>query len=52
MGSSGAGKTSLMNAISARINRGKGCFLEGDILFNDQSFVTQKLFGNYGAYVM
>jgi ABC-type multidrug transport system ATPase subunit len=35
MGSSGAGKTSLMNAMSARINRGKGCNLEGEILLND-----------------
>lgn len=52
MGSSGAGKTSLMNAISARINVGKGCKLEGDILLNDQQKMTQKLFGNYGAYVM
>lgn len=52
MGSSGAGKTSLMNAISARINRSSGCYMEGEILFNDQAKVTQKLFGNYGAYVM
>jgi ABC-type molybdate transport system ATPase subunit len=40
MGSSGAGKTSLMNAISARINVGKGCKLEGDILLNDQQKMT------------
>lgn len=52
MGASGAGKTSLMNALSARINVGKGCTLEGEILLNDQANITQKLFGNYGAYVM
>lgn len=52
MGSSGAGKTSLMNALSMRINRKSGCCLEGEIKFNDQENVTQKLFGNYGAYVM
>ena len=52
MGSSGAGKTSLMNALSARINTGKGCKLQGEILMNDQAPMNQSLFGNYGAYVM
>lgn len=37
MGSSGAGKTSLMNAISARINVTAGNKLEGQILLNDQA---------------
>ena len=35
MGASGAGKTSLMNALSASINVGKGCQLDGEILLND-----------------
>jgi putative ribosome biogenesis GTPase RsgA len=35
MGSSGAGKTSLMNALSSRINVQTGNKLEGSILLND-----------------
>jgi ABC-type multidrug transport system ATPase subunit len=52
MGASGAGKTSLMNALSDRINKTADQKLEGKILFNDQAPLTQKLFGNYAAYVM
>ena len=52
VGPSGAGKTSLMNALSDRINRNSEQVLEGQILLNDQAPLTQKLFGNYCAYVM
>lgn len=35
MGPSGAGKTSFMNALSARINLNNGNVMEGKILMND-----------------
>jgi ABC-type multidrug transport system ATPase subunit len=35
MGSSGAGKTSLMNALSDRINTNKSNLLTGKIMVND-----------------
>jgi ABC-type multidrug transport system ATPase subunit len=35
MGASGAGKTSLMNALSDRINKSGKQKIEGQILFND-----------------
>lgn len=34
MGASGAGKTSLLNALSDRITVRKGCELNGDVLLN------------------
>ena len=52
MGASGAGKTSLMNVISDRIAVKKGSKLIGDLLINDKSALTQKLFGTYCSYVM
>ena len=40
MGSSGAGKTSLLNLISDRIQKRKGYTIEGKILFNDSIEMT------------
>ena len=45
MGASGAGKTSLLNALSDRIKRGKGTKLEGEVLLNDKYRLDQKLYG-------
>jgi ATP-binding cassette, subfamily G (WHITE), eye pigment precursor transporter len=36
MGASGAGKTSLLNCLSDRINMGLGSVLTGDIMLNDR----------------
>jgi len=52
MGASGAGKTSMMNAISDRIDLKQGSTLTGNILLNDQYPLTSQLFGNCCAYVM
>lgn len=40
MGPSGAGKTSLMNALSDRIKKSPKQKIEGQILFNDQAPLT------------
>jgi len=45
MGASGAGKTSLMNAISDRIKVDKNTHLSGDIKINDKYTLNQQLFG-------
>jgi len=52
MGASGAGKTSLMNALSDRISTAEGNKLSGKITVNDSTPLTQKVFGNYATYVM
>lgn len=52
MGASGAGKTSLMNILSARVNLSNGNTVTGSVLLNDTAKMNQDLFGNYGAYVM
>ena len=52
MGSSGAGKTSLLNIIADRIALKSGNTLTGDLLFNDTTKVTQGNFGSIGGYVM
>lgn len=52
MGASGAGKTSLMNALSDRIGLANGATLNGDILVNDSLKLDQKFFGSYATYVM
>ena len=52
MGASGAGKTSLMNALSDRLALDNGSTLHGKILINDHDPLTQKLFGSYASYVM
>jgi len=52
MGASGAGKTSLLNAICDRIKTDSKNKLVGDILVNDQIKMTTEVFGCFGKYVM
>jgi ABC-type multidrug transport system ATPase subunit len=52
MGSSGAGKTSLLNIISDRVKKTKENRIEGEILINDNVVMKQETFGQIGAYVM
>lgn len=52
MGQSGAGKTSLMNAIANRIAIKKGSSLTGDLIINDKYVLNQQLFGTCCSYVM
>jgi ABC-type multidrug transport system ATPase subunit len=52
MGSSGAGKTSLLNIISDRISNRDGQTVKGSVLINDSLKLEQKVFGSFGAYVM
>jgi len=52
MGASGAGKTSMMNAIADRIALKNGSQLTGSLLLNDKYPLNQKLFGSCCAYVM
>ena len=52
MGSSGAGKTSLLNIISDRIALRRGTSLQGKVLLNDTHKLDQDTFGKVAAYVM
>lgn len=52
MGASGAGKTSLLNAISDRIGLKRGDSLTGTVMLNDKYQLTQGVFGKYANYVM
>ncbi len=52
MGASGAGKTSLLNALSDRISLKRGSKLSGNILLNDQIKLTNEVFGKVAGYVM
>ena len=52
MGSSGAGKTSLLNIISDRINAKNGSTLKRKVLVNNEVELDQEAFGSIGAYVM
>ena len=52
MGSSGAGKTSLLNILSDRVVLINKATLSGTIVFNDDIPVNQDNFARYGAYVM
>jgi ABC-type multidrug transport system ATPase subunit len=52
MGASGAGKTSFLNLLSDRISLKGGARVSGKVLVNDSIPLTQKVFGNFGAYVM
>lgn len=52
MGASGAGKTSLMNALSDRISITKNAKLTGEIKINDNYTLNQQLFGSCATYVM
>ncbi len=53
MGSSGAGKTTLINALSDRLYKsGKKYKFSGSVMINNDVQLTQKNFGKFGAYVM
>ena len=52
MGSSGAGKTSLLNRISDRMSTKSDHKSEGQVKVNDLKPLNQQLFGEIGAYVM
>jgi ABC-type multidrug transport system ATPase subunit len=52
MGSSGAGKTSLLNIISDRISKKRGTTISGEVLINDKDVLNADLFGKIGGYVM
>ena len=52
MGASGAGKTSLLNLLSDRVNAKAGVSVKGRITFNDSYDLNAELFSNYASYVM
>lgn len=52
MGASGAGKTTMLNALCDRLANNRKCKLSGEITVNDTLPINQKHFGKYGAYVM
>lgn len=52
MGSSGAGKTSLLNILSDRASKRKGTTLSGKIRINDTIEMSNSVFGNVAGYVM
>ena len=52
MGSSGCGKTSLLNVLSDRISTKKGNIVNGKVFINDSIPLTMNAFGKIGAYVM
>jgi ABC-type multidrug transport system ATPase subunit len=52
MGSSGAGKTSLLNILSDRVRLINKATLSGNITINDVVPVNQENFARYAAYVM
>jgi ABC-type multidrug transport system ATPase subunit len=52
MGSSGCGKTSLLNMLSDRISVGRGDTKSGSIRLNDAEDFNNLVFGKIGAYVM
>jgi ABC-type multidrug transport system ATPase subunit len=52
MGSSGAGKTSLLNILSDRVSSSGGKTIKGSVKVNDTLKLESMTFGNFGAYVM
>ena len=52
MGASGAGKTSLLNALADRIHTNKKKVLTGQLLVNDVTPLNSKIFGKFCTYVM
>lgn len=52
MGSSGAGKTSLLNILSDRIAVRRGSKLSGKVMVNDTLELKQEVFGSFAGYVM
>ena len=51
MGSSGAGKTSLLNILADRITSASPTWISGNVLFNDELPVTKDTFQKYAGYV-
>lgn len=52
MGSSGAGKTSLLNILADRVSIRGNAQISGSIIFNDTIPVNKETFARYGSYVM
>jgi len=52
MGSSGAGKTSLLNILADRVTSATNTWLSGNVVFNDEVPVNKETFQKYAAYVM
>ena len=52
MGASGAGKNTLLNALSGRIRLDNDCTLTGKRTLNDVIPLDSKSFSKFGAYVM
>eukprot|EP00350_Pseudokeronopsis_sp_OXSARD2_P014029 CAMPEP_0170546278 /NCGR_PEP_ID=MMETSP0211-20121228/4645_1 /TAXON_ID=311385 /ORGANISM="Pseudokeronopsis sp., Strain OXSARD2" /LENGTH=81 /DNA_ID=CAMNT_0010850655 /DNA_START=353 /DNA_END=598 /DNA_ORIENTATION=- len=52
MGSSGSGKTSLLNLLSDRVAKRRGMSMSGEAFLNDDTPLTMENFGKVGAYVM
>jgi ABC-type multidrug transport system ATPase subunit len=52
MGSSGAGKTSLLNLLSDRVSVKSGTEITGEVMINDKDKLNIHLFGQIGCYVM
>ena len=52
MGSSGAGKTSLLNILSDRASTSGGNSISGTVKVNDAAKLDQHVFGRVGGYVM
>jgi ABC-type lipoprotein export system ATPase subunit len=52
MGSSGAGKTSLLNILSDRASSTRNNRLAGKVMINDTTPLTQDIFGSLAGYVM
>jgi len=52
MGSSGAGKTSLLNILSDRASSTRGNKLTGKVMINDDKPLSQDIFGSLAGYVM
>lgn len=51
MGSSGAGKTSLLNILADRVSSATNTWLSGNILLNDEIPVNKQTFQKYCGYV-
>lgn len=52
MGSSGCGKTTLLNILSRREHKRQNVKINGEIIINDSITLTSENFGKIGAYVM
>jgi ABC-type multidrug transport system ATPase subunit len=52
MGSSGAGKTSLLNILSDRVALRRGSRISGKVMINDTVELKQEVFGSVAGYVM